>query len=41
VSGPAGALLLYTWRRPIGSAVVETRGDAGVLKVFRTAKVIP
>jgi uncharacterized protein (TIGR03083 family) len=41
VSGPAGALLLYTWRRPIGPAAVETRGDAGVLKAFRTAKVIP
>ena len=41
VSGPAGALLLFVWRRPIDGAAVRLDGDDTVLTAFHTAHVIP
>ena len=41
ITGPAGALLLRVWRRPIDGSAVEVDGDPSLLAEFRRAKVIP
>ena len=41
IAGPAGALLLYVWRRPIDPSSIAVDGDESALTGFRTAKVIP
>ncbi len=41
VSGPAGALLLFVWRRPLDRSAVAVEGDDAVLAAFRNANVIP
>ncbi len=41
VSGPAGALLLFVWRRPLDRSAVAVEGDGAVLAAFRNANVIP
>lgn len=39
--GPAGALLLHVWRRPVGLDAIEVSGDADAVQVFGAAPVIP
>jgi uncharacterized protein (TIGR03083 family) len=41
IAGPAGALLLHVWRRPIEGSAVELAGDPTLLDEFRRANVIP
>jgi uncharacterized protein (TIGR03083 family) len=41
VAAPAGALLLYAWRRPLAAAAVTTDGDAAVIATFDRAQVVP
>ena len=41
IAGPAGALLLYVWRRPSDASAVRLDGDERVIDAFRTANVIP
>jgi hypothetical protein len=41
IIGAACALALFVWRRPVEPAAIEVDGDADVIKVFRTARVVP